>query len=57
MPEGAYLPTQLYALPPPTALTIVGKAVATIVYQDLSKIKIKDMEKSTYLIDGGEKYA
>jgi hypothetical protein len=35
----AHLPTQLYPLPPPRVLTIVGKAVATMVCKTKASLK------------------
>jgi hypothetical protein len=42
--EGTNLPTQLYRDPPPSLLTIVGSAVATIVF-DAYVIKWLDMRE------------
>ena len=42
--EGTNLPTQLYREPPPSLLTIVGSAVATIVF-DTYVIKWLDIRR------------
>ena len=50
--EGTDLPTQLYSAPPPSLLTIVGSAVATIVFDTyvINWVDIRD-EGKTNLIE------